>query len=264
MKVDLSCPVELRGYELTSDDAGRTRASVRLYNLAGRRISAFEAVVRWENSRTGASAAVPFTAEHLRAGGRSYFTLSLSTDLVCAADYVELNFTRVRFEDGDREWRAGGGMIVEISETEPLSGPEQNALLALAGEDAIRFPEENEKTWTCVCGRVNLQSGRPCVRCGRGHDDVFPALTRESVLASDIRVEAVLDLDDMPLDERRDMRRREERMHRELRRKRAALIRRTAVAAVAVLALVLFGCIARGGASAESLLPPAICGDIFR
>ena len=246
MKVDLSCPVELRGYELTSDDAGHTRASVRLYNLAGRRISSFEAVVRWENSKTGASAAAPFTADHLRAGARSYFTLSLSTDLVRAADYIELNFTRVHFEDGDHDWHAGGGTIVEISETEPLSGPEQNALFAAAGEDAVRFPEEDEKTWTCVCGRVNLQNGRPCVRCRRGHDDVFPMLTRRKVLESGVRAEAVLDLDDMPLDERRDMRRREERLQREFRRKRAALIRRTAAAAVAVIVLVLFACLTRG------------------
>ena len=242
MKVDLSCPIELRSYELMTDDAGRVRASISLYNLTKRRISDFEAVAHWTNSKTGASAAAPFQAGGLRAAPRGFFNISLSSDAARHADQLELNFTRVRFSDGEREWRAGNGVIVDIAETKPLSGAEQNALFAAAGEDAVRFPEENASTWSCVCGRVNPQGKARCARCRRHYAEVFPALLRDQVLKGGARAEMVMDLDDMPLEERRMRRIQEERLHREYLKKRSALIRRTiaTLGVAAVLAIIVY------------------------
>ena len=46
MIVDLSCPIELRGYELLMDDNGHTRAYIRLFNLSERAVVAYSATTR--------------------------------------------------------------------------------------------------------------------------------------------------------------------------------------------------------------------------
>ena len=67
MKLDLSCPIEVRGYSMRRGD-GCAEATVRLYNLSDRRIAAFEAVAKWHDSTSGLSLATPFVAERLRVG----------------------------------------------------------------------------------------------------------------------------------------------------------------------------------------------------
>lgn len=242
MKVDLSCPLELRGYELIADDAGHTRANITLFNLARRRVSAIEAVAHWRSSRTGASAAVPLVLDHLRAAPRDYFRFSLPANAAGPVDELELNFTCVRFEDGQREWRAGSGPVVDIAEVQPLAGREQNALLAAAGEDAVCFAETDGGFWRCVCGRVSPPEARRCLRCGRRREELFPALTRAAVLADAPQVLGLAELDDLPLDERRARRQQAEMLHREYRRTHAALLRRTAaaLAAATLLAVIAF------------------------
>ena len=203
MKVDLSCPIELRSYELIADDAGNTRANIRLYNLDKRRISAFDAVAQWEDEATGRAAAAPFFADRLRAEPHGYFGITLSTSAFDHPDHVELNISRVCFEDGSREWRSGSGTVVDIAERSPLSGQEQNVLFAAAGADAVRFAAEDRELWHCVCGRDNLRGQSHCVRCGRSHGEVFPGLLREALMRGDARGEVDLPLDDLSLEERR-------------------------------------------------------------
>ena len=233
MKVDLSCPVELRSYELISDDAGHTRANICLYNLSARRVSGFEAVAHWLDSRSGASAAVPFAIDRMRAGARSFFNITL-TAAAGKADHVGLNFTRVCFEDGEHEWRAGDGPVTEVSEILPLPGPEQNSLLAAAGEDAVRFAAEENGVWRCVCGRANPRGQVQCVRCLRRFEDLFPALTREAVLESGVHAELAAEVDDLPLAARGEKRR--NALRRRVRAERRAAIFRGAVGTLAAAA----------------------------
>lgn len=179
MKLDLSCPIELRGYALSySDDA--VQASVRLYNLTNRRIESFEAVAKWRSSTSNGSVAAPFCAERLRAGGENGFKITLSSSRLPDADRLELIFTSVRFEDGGPDWRAGEGEIVEISPIEPIPSDELAMLKAVAGDDAICYPKQDSQAWRCVCGRVNPNTEDACARCHRDH---FTAIghTRENV-----------------------------------------------------------------------------------
>ena len=194
LKVDLSCPLELRSYELISDDVGNTRAGIRLYNLTERRVCAFEAVAHWQDDVSGYSVAAPIIVDCLRTEPRAYFGITLSTSIFPRPNRVELNFSRVFFEDGSPEWRAGNGTIVEIAELEPLSGREQNALSAVAGEDAVRFAAEEGGIWHCVCGRDNVYGDERCARCGRSHADNVPGLLRDVVLRGDVQVETELPL----------------------------------------------------------------------
>lgn len=165
MKLDLSCPIELRGYTLSFAD-GIAEASVRLYNLTTRRIASFEAIAKWRSSASGKSVALPFCSDRLRAGGEDGFRINLSCHRLSDADQLELVFTSVRFEDGE-DWRAGAGMIVEIEPLEPISASDLSALRTVAGEDAVCFPLRNDQTWRCICGRMNQVSSESCARCHR-------------------------------------------------------------------------------------------------
>lgn len=169
MKLDLSCPIELRGYALVCKD-GRADATARLYNLSDRRIASFEAVAKWRSELAGRSLACPFTADALRAEKRGFFSMELSTDRLPDADSVELLFTRVRFEDGE-EWRAGNGPYADVGPLPFLRPDELTHLRAQMGDDAVCVPRRDAETWRCVCGRVN--AGKTCVRCLRSFDEVF-------------------------------------------------------------------------------------------
>ena len=166
MKLDLSCPIELRGYTLTASESA-VEASVRLYNLTNRRIASFEAIAKWRSRSSGRSIAMPFCAQRLRAGGENGFRISLSCSRLPDADRLDVVFTAVDFEDGPDGWRAGEGRIVEIEPLEAISPADLAALRAAAGEDAVCFPVENRETWRCVCGRVNPVEDDSCVRCHR-------------------------------------------------------------------------------------------------
>lgn len=167
MKLDLSCPIEMRGYSLSYAD-GMAEASVRLYNLTTRRISSFEAIAKWRSRASEKSVAMPFCAERLRAGGENGFKIDLTCNRLADADQLELVFTAVHFDDGD-SWRAGEGKIVKIAPLEAISSADLSALRRIAGADAVCFPKQEAETWRCVCGRVNHNDTEHCARCHRNH-----------------------------------------------------------------------------------------------
>lgn len=170
MKLDLSCPIELRGYTLTAE-SGRIDAELRLYNLSRRRIDSFEAVVQWRTAQSR-RLAYPFTAARLRAGGEAFFTYALRNDRLPEAISLELIFTSVRFENGD-DWRSGNGPYADIEPLPFLSSDERALLRRRFGEDAVCRAQQDEATWRCVCGRVNLGESSACIRCHRLREDVF-------------------------------------------------------------------------------------------
>jgi len=223
MKLDLSCPIELRGYTLTSAD-GTVEASVRLYNLTNRRIASFEAIAKWKSRTSGRSTAMPFCAERLRAGGENGFRIALSCNRLPDADQLDVVFTTVTFEDGCDGWRAGDGMIVDIGPLEPISSADLAALRAAAGEDAVCFPVENAETWRCVCGRVNPRSAEVCVRCHRAQADALVFTPGQVHSFTEASAQPASDADVAAL-------------QAGFLRQRARLFRRTLAMAVAALAL---------------------------
>ena len=165
MKIDLSCPIELRGYALSAGEKG-VQATLRLYNLSPRRIVAFEAAARWRRP-DGLSMVCPFSCERPRAGGHEMFQHPLLNDRIPDADGLEILFSSVRFDDG--EWHAGEGPFAEIGSLPAMSDEELAMLKAVAGEDAVCHPRQDSRTWLCVCGRTNSNAQDICVRCGRDH-----------------------------------------------------------------------------------------------
>lgn len=227
MKVDLSCPIELRGYSLTYTE-NTVNAVVRLHNLARKRIASFEAVAKWRSSASGRSLAAPFCAERLRAGGENGFTISLSCDKLTNADCLEVLFTAVRFEDGEDEWRAGEGVVVEIAPIGTIEPENLTMLRAVAGEDTVCFPHQDNHAWRCVCGRANVNSADSCSCCHRSRFAVL-AHTPENVrIQYENLTPASAGLEDAALTAE---------LHTRFMRHRARLLRRTIAMAVAVLAL---------------------------
>lgn len=168
MKLDLSCPIEVRGYALTCSERG-LQAEVRLYNLSGRSIESFEAVARWHSSSENRKIVCPFSMERVHACGRNMFRITLDNNRLPGADSLEILFNTIRFEDGDSEWRAGSGPFAEMEPLPPMSEHEKNMLRTVAGSDAVCYPKQDAQTWRCVCGRLNPNGADACVRCRRDH-----------------------------------------------------------------------------------------------
>ena len=166
MKLDLSCPVEVRGYAL-SEDGGAVRASVRLYNLSQRRVAWIEGAAGWF-AGGARRMATPFCAGSLRAAGEIAFRVALETSRLPGANRIELRFLRVGFEDGG-EWRAGDGPFAEMEPLPPIAPDELDALRGVAGADAVCYPKQTSQVWRCVCGRLNPNGAERCARCHRDH-----------------------------------------------------------------------------------------------
>lgn len=251
MRIDLTCPIEIRGYELICDDRGCVRAYISLSNLAPHAIARFDAIVCWANSQNGQSAAHPFRADRLEADARAEFRLSLSTEAVPEADTLEIHFTRVHFADGEADWIGGQAELVEIDELPEISGAEAKMLAIAAGEDAVRFPEKHEKHWVCVCGRANFRHQHTCVRCLRDRTDVLRNLNRNAVMTG-------RKPDEQPVHQSKSRRPSPEERIEELRsrfnlfrRQRGILVRRTITMGVVILMLLSVSLVSDYRASVE-------------
>lgn len=223
MKLDLSCPIEVRGYSMRRGD-GCAEATVRLYNLSDRRIAAFEAVAKWHDSTSGRSLATPFVAERLRVGGENGFKVDLTTDRLPDADALDLLFTRVRFEDGSPDWRCGDGPFAELEPLPAIDAETLDLLRSEAGSDAVCFPEQRAQIWRCICGRLNPNAAGQCARCHRVRA-IALGFTPDSLHDSAKQSAAVAD--DLAA------------LHADYLRQRKRLFRRTMLASVAVLALTI-------------------------
>lgn len=181
MIVDLSCPIEMRSYELLKDDMGSTRAYIRLFNLSNTAIHGYAATINWFNEFTQASETENITVDEMRVEGRSAFKLVHSTQCALNVDHVEMYFSWVEFADGTR-WTPEDGDVVDIGEQRVVTGEELDLLKSAAGEDAVQFPQVQSKYWRCVCGRINSLEAENCLRCGRERNDVLKNLTRKAVV----------------------------------------------------------------------------------
>lgn len=188
MIIDLSCPIEMRGYELLHDDTGAVRAYIDLFNLGDKTLSAYSVTVRW--SRDGTQ---DYTSENLTVDGIAIpdggsFQLMLSSSLVPFADRLELYFTRAEFAEIDNSksvWQPRDGDLVDVGEQKMLSGAELERLREAAGEDAVMYPETQDRFWRCVCGRINALKSDECARCRREREYVLGELNRKTVNLSE-------------------------------------------------------------------------------
>lgn len=224
MKIDLSCPIEVRGYTLSRSDRG-TQAAVRLYNLTNRRIASIEAVARWQCTPENRRIVCPFSMERMNACGGSIFQITLDNNRLPDADSIEILFNTVRFEDGDAEWHAGNGPFAEMSPLPPLNGEERMLLKNIGGEDAVCWPVQNDAVWTCVCGRMNPRGTDVCARCRRSFADAMACTPERAQEQARRAAEAAVPA---------------ELLERRFERRRTRLFHRTLLFALAALAVTAF------------------------
>lgn len=182
MYLDLSCPLEMLGYELLRDDNSNLRVYLLVGNLSRSRVSLIEGEVRWISRARGVSVDVPFTADDMRAGPRAQFKLQMSTSQPHDADHVELVFHRIGFEDASSDWQHDPSRLVQVDPPNVPKGRQLNMLLAVAGRDALNFPHQSSTHWMCVCGRANPPEQMACARCERDRDDVLHSLSQSAIL----------------------------------------------------------------------------------
>ncbi len=180
MIIDLSCPIEMRGYELLHDDTGVTRARIDFFNVSDNTISGYSGIVRWSRDLSGAGANDPIQVDELAIEGGSDFKLALSTTQVPYADRLEFYFTQVHFDNAP-DWKPDDSDLVDIGEQRSLKGEELLRLRNVAGEDAVMFPETQDHFWRCVCGRINPLEAEECARCRRERGYVLSELNRKAV-----------------------------------------------------------------------------------
>lgn len=183
MIIDLSSPIEFRGYELLSDDNGTTRSYLKLYNITDRTITGYSATVRWSKDSVEDGATDHIDVDGIAIPGSTHFELMLTSS--CAgADRIELYFAGVNFEDGGK-WTPKDGALVDVGEQPVLTGKDAQILRETAGEDAIMYPQTQDKFWRCVCGRINLLTESECRRCRRDRGYVLKELNPKALGMTD-------------------------------------------------------------------------------
>lgn len=180
MIIDLSCPIELRGYELLQDDHGNARAYLKLFNLSNQIVTGYSATVCWFNGLTRASITENIEVGACELAPKSAFKLVHSTRDTVAVDYVELYFSSVSFANGEI-WRPKDGDLIEIGEQPRLEGAQLDMLKRAAGRDAVQYPQVQKNYWRCVCGRINLLEDESCARCERSRNEVLIRLNEKAI-----------------------------------------------------------------------------------
>lgn len=180
MIIDLSCPIELRGYELLTDDAGTTRAYLKLFNISNKTITGYSATVHWSRDLTDDEINDHIAVDAIEIGEKINFELKLTSDLIRNADRMELYFSSVQFNDGS-SWRPQDGDLVDVDEQPYLQGMPGQILRDKAGDDAIMYPQTQDRFWRCVCGRINLLTDSHCLRCQRERSYVLKELNPKAL-----------------------------------------------------------------------------------
>lgn len=175
MIIDLKCPIELRGYRIVYDDAGLSIATIDLFNLSDFTISAYSAVFHCEYTQAGTSSDTVLSVDNLAIEGGVEFKLELPVELI-NADKLEMYFSKVEFSDHETWTGSESNDLVDIGELKPLKGDELDHLRDIAGDDAVLYPEMQDKFWRCVCGRINTLDEDECYRCRRQRDFVLTEL----------------------------------------------------------------------------------------
>ncbi len=163
MQLDLDCPMELLGYDLTRDERG-VRGFVRLFNLSDRAVTGFDAVITWQGD--GFASDIPLQTGALNAQPHEAFVLPIEAETAPGGHWSGLFFVRVDL-DGAPPWKGNPKRLIEVDLPEKPVGRELEALRRVAGPDAAVRPLMAREYWVCVCGRANPFDSPGCDRCGR-------------------------------------------------------------------------------------------------
>lgn len=170
MKIDLTCPVELRRCQLPN--AEYPVCEMLFFNLSDKPVSSMQISFLCcdENKEQIFRAVERLTAKD--APARNIFRLDYAFENAAGIYEMEVAVKKVWFEDGT-VWRSEAGAVSEFAPTPRLEENQMQVMQELAGEDAITYPSDQGAVWVCICGRPNAASEDTCRRCGRDKHEIF-------------------------------------------------------------------------------------------
>jgi len=124
----------------------------------------------------------PLRYRRLEAKPHAMFTLCMVMDDLPFFHDARVSLQRVGFAEGE-PWVWNEDALMDCTPKLLAPGPQRSALMAVAGPDAVCWPERRQDTWACVCGRFNLRAWRICRRCRRARDDIFARYELNAVMA---------------------------------------------------------------------------------
>ncbi len=176
--MDLTTPVELYAVEVLHDSTGRAQAYFTFLNCAVETLcSLYATITLLDDGGTGVGT-FPLRCDGLQAVGHSRFTVCRAVDDMPAFSGARALVREAAFADGAR-WHIDESAVLDCTPPALTPGPDRIALIAVAGPDAVCFPQRRGNVWVCVCGRFNRMEWSACRRCQRGRDDTLARFTPE-------------------------------------------------------------------------------------
>ena len=182
MLMDIACPVELIRAEQTSFGGDCHVAYLTFLNESDRPIVTVSGrmTLRGENGQILDHLQVAF--DSLTADPGETFTCHLTMDDYPPFASAEVSLEYVAFDAGEH-WALHPRRLMDCTPPPLPQGPERVALVALAGHDAVCFPERRDTLWVCLCGRYNRWRWLSCRRCKRERDETLAVFTPQQVLS---------------------------------------------------------------------------------
>ena len=246
MMTDITCPVELLSLEQAAFDQGRRQGYLKLRNEGAAPICLVEGTLALLDAQGAAAGRRPVRLEPSDAPPGQPFECRLALDEYPPFESALLLAERVAFADGS-VWTPDPARMMDATPPALEQGPERVALVAVAGHDAVCYPERRDSLWICACGRFNRWRWHACRRCGRDRDETLSRLTPARVQAAYARFVALEQAEEQQRLIRRaqESARKKRRLREAARRARRAALRKrrllAALAALALLALLGYG-----------------------
>lgn len=214
MKLDLSCPVEIRMAIVSSEDVG----TLRLLNLSGKVIASIQVSFETETGH-GNQRIMDVSA---MSGGR--FEVSIPVLGAREGQLADATVEKVWFDDATL-WRRDLNATYSYEQNLLPLGRALEELCFVAGQDAVCYPSEQGFIWVCVCGGATSAEYDTCRVCGREKEGTFAHYTQEAVESTiKKRAEEMEVLAKKALKENNEMEKARELLRKKRRRKRNTII----------------------------------------
>lgn len=182
MLMDLTCPAEFSGVEVLRDSGGRAQAYLTFLNLSDETLTELYAMVTMLDGEGVSMGIRPLRYRRLTAVPHAQFTLCMVMDDLPFFQDARVTIQRLRFESSEG-WEWDEDKLMDCTPRVLAPGPQRVALVAIAGPDAICWPERRREVWVCVCGRFNMRTWKACKRCRRDREDTFARYELNAVMA---------------------------------------------------------------------------------
>ncbi len=184
--MDLTCPAEFVAVEVLRDSSGRAQAYLSFRNLSEDTLTELHAMVTMLDADGVSLGLCPLRYRRLQAQPHAMFTLCMVMDELPFFQDARVSIQRVGLEEGE-PWIWDEDALMDCTPKVLAQGPQRAALVAVAGADAICWPERRQDTWVCVCGRFNQRAWRVCRRCRRNREETFARYELNAVMAQFLR-----------------------------------------------------------------------------